>query len=241
VTRCVNLKTALAATTAVAAAGLMSAPSHAMFPALTIDVDVNNGAFTETWTPGATDLGGGDIRYTVGQAIPGVLTMTGLVDARPDPTHENGLYLGPDLNFTNETDQNMDLIITITLPVSSFDVPGNWGSISTWNLGGPLGSDPTLMTLPGDSLWKLFVDDTEVGSLYDDPSGMGGGTLSLFTSPIFGTSDPITDDISIRMAFSITPGATGGVNGAFGFNQIPAPGALALLGAAGLFARRRRR
>ncbi|HWB19138.1 MAG TPA: hypothetical protein VG711_02475 [Phycisphaerales bacterium] len=120
----------------------------------------------------------------------------------------------------------------------------NWTDSSSWSLGGPDGQ--TLTTLgfnnpgpDGDSLWTAMADGVDVNAIWDDPTGLSGSGSSLGVSSENGTIAAINSSIGIRLSFSLSAGGIATVSG--GFMLTPAPGAMALLGMAGLVKNRRRR
>ncbi|MHC5022341.1 MAG: PEP-CTERM sorting domain-containing protein [Planctomycetota bacterium] len=183
----------------------------------------NSGSFFQFNPVGAPELSGQP--FTIG----------GPINANNDIS--SNFLLSPNLNITNTSTQTLDFVIRMTWDVAhGTDV--NWNSSSAWTLGG--GPDPILFTLPGQSLWTLFIDSSPIDTLYDDPSGMGGGgDLVLNTDPISGSHGPVGSSMGIELAFSMTPGANAGVNGLFLIT--PAPGTLALLAVGAVVGRRRRR
>jgi hypothetical protein len=101
----------------------------------------------------------------------------------------------------------------------------------------------TLASLIGEPAWQAFIDGAPVMDLLDPLEitnpGIGSPPVAFENrGPEAGPADP-TDSISVRVAFSLTPGAAMSMTSVF--HVIPEPGALALLGVAGLARRRRRR
>lgn len=229
-----------------AVAGLLAfgASAHAGLGPLELDIQVTTNGGTPLYDSGpillpGTNLFGDFYQYDANNLVElqnqDFFTASGEINANNDISL-GGLSLGPVMNFVNTHNETLEFVVTLTREAAA-DFAVNWSTSSAWNLGG--GPDPELMTLPGQSLWTASVDGNVVGSLYDDPSGMGGGgDLDLSTDPINGSLPGVTGEMSITLAFQITPGADGGVNGILVL--VPAPGALAMLGL-GLVAPRRRR
>ena len=94
----------------------------------------------------------------------------------------------------------------------------------------------------GQSMWEALTDGTEVASLFDHPSELsftGPGTTSSSANLPAGSVGDVATSIGVNLNFTLSPGETLGITG--NFTIAPAPGALALLGIAGLAGRRRRR
>ena len=97
-------------------------------------------------------------------------------------------------------------------------------------------------------MWNATIDGLDAVSLFPNGSAFGGsnGPATVDSGPEFLSAAQLASlanqnpsNIGVRLDFDLTPGETVGFVGVFGF--IPAPGALALLGLAGLAGRTRRR
>ncbi len=160
---------------------------------------------------------------------------------------ENGLLpplLFHNMSYVNETNDTLEFIIDVRMPLTQALNGANieWIVDSGWNLGGP--NNPTVLSLQGMSLFSGFINGDLKGTQGDHPSGFGGGGGQLIfdPNPLTGNmAGPVTE-LSQRFAFSLSPGATLGIQGRVSVETIPAPAALPLLAIGGLaFGRRRRR
>lgn len=107
------------------------------------------------------------------------------------------------------------------------------------------------MVANGASIWNYMIDGADVADLFEAGPppyvlGFGNGAGSASTSSSLaatgqaaGLAGMHPNTMSIRLEFDLTPGEKATFNGSFGF--VPAPGAMALLGLAGLIGRGRRR
>jgi len=145
-------------------------------------------------------------------------------------------------------DNHLFFSIMVTLPISPLAV----GTSFFGNGGMTLTIDDSPNNFPGElksvggPMWNYRVNGSDVASLFPSGFVLGGsdgpttastsGNLSAAqTAPLVGMT-PTT--LGIRLDFDLTPGERVTFNGVFGF--VPTPGALALLGLAGLTSRRRR-
>lgn len=153
--------------------------------------------------------------------------------------------LATTLDIANRSDSPLRFTITLTTDsIAGFGSGvGEFTTTSSWNLSG--GPNPEFSSLSGMHLWTAsagYDGDAPwfVGELHPDPQSMNlddGLTIPAqsFSGLGFG-GDPLTQ-LSITLAFELSPGAVAGVNGMLS----PSPGGLALLGLAVLVGRRRRR
>jgi hypothetical protein len=173
-----------------------------------------------------------DPRYSASGSVQG-RTVNGAMPA----------LLGVSMTFTNTSASTLEFIIDYRMPLTA-----DYNSQVAWtaNLAGTLaGNDATLFTIENDHMFTGYVDSTTVGTKYPHPFGVfvGGGTAAFDDGgPISGFAADATEDLGIRLAFSLTPGDSATMNGSISMEKVaPAPGAAALLGFAGLVGTRRRR
>jgi len=155
--------------------------------------------------------------------------ITGEINASPT-TSPVPAFLNPTLNFANNSTESLWFLISITMPVAhTFDLPLSWASSASWTLTGP---NPELKTLEDTPLWSVSTDGNELGSLFPDETVMNNDNLNISDQMGGMLDNPVSDSMTINLAFKLSPNAVGGVNG--NFVILPAPGALAMLGIAGL-------
>lgn len=218
------------ASTAVLAWASLSAQAG-VIPNLELHVTETTTGYNQTFNPSGTS---GPLFYNYGVNVGNNdFSINGDINGSPDIDGPSPALLNTTLSFTNTSSSTLNFIVTMTLPMTT-NIPVSWNTSSSWVLTGP-SSGVELQTLPGMPLWATFIDGIEIASLYDDPSGMGGGgggPFNLNTDPKSGMFGPVTESIGIQLAFSLSPDATGGPTG--GFTLVPAPGAIVVL-AAGMF------
>lgn len=212
-------------------------------PNLSLEVIETTTGYAQTFNP-AGSLGPLFHTYDIAIDQPGAFTVNGSINANADiPTTPDGIpaLLSSTLSFTNNYSDTLNFIVTMTLSMDTGNTPVNWNTSASWVLTGP-SSGAELYTIPDMPLWAVSIDGTQVASLYDHGSGMGGsgsGPYDLSTYPKSGTFGAVEGSISIQLAFSLTPGATGGPTGAF--TLVPGPGAAVMFAGMALCGPRRRR
>ncbi|MCP3979025.1 MAG: hypothetical protein GY716_06790 [bacterium] len=152
-----------------------------------------------------------------------------------------------DLNFsvTNNTGGTETFIITADLPLlqtisGGSSVNGDFGGFV---LDGAAGS-PGFIQVTGDPVYTGLVDGLNaltLGSSFDFQSNNGVDFLPVLSSGALTGPENASSSIGIMLVFTLTDGDTITINSSFEIQALPAPGALALLGLAGLCGRRRRR
>jgi len=214
-------------------------------PVLEMDIqvfstaDTNAPVFDQVYNPDNTGPLGPAGSNAWGYEV-GVFTqnfnITGEVNASPT-TSPTFAFLNPTLNFANNSAESLWFMISIKMPIAHlFALPLEWASSASWTLTGP---NPELTTLEDTPLWSVSTDGNSTGSLFPDETVMNNDNLNISDEMSGLLDSPVTEYMMIDLAFELSPNAIGGVNGHF--SVIPAPGALALLGIAGLIGTTRRR
>ncbi|HRP62448.1 MAG TPA: hypothetical protein PK400_04065 [Phycisphaerales bacterium] len=234
-----------AACVAMTTVGAVASGALAGFvPGVSITLIVSDGGgviFSDTVNPGAIPIGpaGFHFPYAIGG---GAFEAYGAVNVNPKPNEFLNGYLNTVTHVKNNSGQllNFQVIITGDLDVASAPAL-DWTMGSTWSVEGP---NPLVWTAGGLPLARGYLNGGQIGSLYDAPSGMGGGTgpLNLNTSPISGNLPNGATSAGLRFAFDLSGNnnvAT--TNTEIFFTVIPAPAGLAIFGMFGMMGSRRRR
>jgi uncharacterized protein (TIGR03382 family) len=229
---------------AVAAFGLaLSAQAGIQDPGLSIQWSVNGSAVGTITPQGTYNPQTGFWSYSgqniVDDATGVVLSFSLLGD--PDP------QISGNLAVSNPALPVVSIVLVVTLPIApALPLPTQMLGSAALGLTTDAGGG-TLAALPGTPVWQGMIDGAPVGGT----SLLGGGVpLSLPGLGSIGTSDnfgipvmiagpPALNSIGIKIAFSLTQFDQASLTSTF--KVIPTPGALALLGVAGLGLRRRRR
>jgi hypothetical protein len=239
---------AVAVAATLIASGLLAASSHAgiIVPDLTMSVSANGGA-AQVFHPGGTSSGGTGYNWngSVGGANWGMLFN---IDGNTDP------IITSNITFTNNTANTNNYVIVVNLPVPGIAAPslmdGSVGGSVTDANGNGFAQGAALA---GSSMYVGLIDGNPVNTtaLLGFPyaatfAGPGTGGTAIIGPSSFGQPFPINGpavvgSIGIRLEFSLTAGDSIAMTSFFRVEPVPAPGALALLGLAGLAGGKRRR
>jgi len=200
-----------------------------------------------------SDSGDGNFAYG-GQWSNAVASIVYEVEANPGPgapgTRGAQLaFVNSSTDVTNNSAMTQQFTVFATLPVAGPIIPAVMGGSAQGGL--TAGSTAaTLAAAAGSSIYAGMIDFSVVGGseLFAAPTMISAspfGSESLgsasFGNPIPSAPAPdVLASIGVRFDFLLDPGATATLSGIFVVN-IPTPASLALFGAAGLFAARRRR
>jgi hypothetical protein len=152
-------------------------------------------------------------------------------------------FLSSAFTVTNTSMMTDTFVVTATTPVSAAGPLTASGSVSG-SVGDSSGGDgATVSSLPGSSLYEAFIDSSSIATLLDDPFSQSAPAFA--TSP-FGPGNfsglatgGVSTDIAITNVFELTQGDNASFTSTLVL--VPTPGALGLLGVAGLAMTRRRR
>lgn len=178
---------------------------------------------------------------------PGGMTATWNLLVSTDP------FIVGNIIFTNTGAETRDFFLNIVLPVSMTTSHSYVGGSVTGTVTDLNGNGAILSSIGDMGLYTAFTDfgtanRAIAGSLLSATTIAAGSFQSSSVGPAsFG--DPIpsllhgaaAENITVQFRFTLTAGDSASFTSIFVAEAIPAPGALALLGAAGLAGRRRRR
>ena len=182
-------------------------------------------------------------RVTGAATIANNFSIAWTLDLDPDP------FVSAFFTVQNLTGNLQPFTITTSLPTIGLGGPTTMFGSTTGTVGDgdfvqdQFGNGATVRTLIGAPYYEALVDGVGVRSLYPDfqqnsaPLGIVNAIPAInFT----GEAGPaLISNIGIRNRFELTPGDNASFTSTF--NIIPTPGAVGLLGVAGLAATRRRR
>lgn len=150
----------------------------------------------------------------------------------------------------SSTTETFQLIMTLAVGPHGPNTERS-GSVAATVTNNQFGGSGILSAINGGSVYTAWTDlvdpmtDPPAATLMDDP-------FSIEAATPFGSADDdqslsatvgpmVNNTISIMFEFDLTAGDSASVSGLFQIAAVPAPGAFALLGVAGLAGRRRRR
>lgn len=230
-------------------------------PAANASVDLQlkwwiDGTEVGNYSVPGTDIGNGVFNYAGNLVYTNpnnpfeVVNLGYNLNGKPDPGTglSNNVLISGNLAVENLFANGINIQLVVQLPIApAFPGSDMGGSaaigLTTNDDGGTLGS-------VGVPVWQALTDGTPVGpaaSLFFDPfaltnSGFGSNSTSAnfgIPNPISG--GPINNAIGIDINFSLTPSDQASITSVLNAVPVPGPGGLALLAAAGLVIRRRRR
>jgi len=167
----------------------------------------------------------------------------GPFSADDDPEGGDGVNLNSVFTVQNTHTSNLQFSILVSIDTLPADAIA-YGVGATNNLTSLTGENVTLSSTnefgAGAPIWSFLVDGSPIHSLYPAPYSLSTSTTQADTpADGFGLMSGVPSSIGIRLVFELSPGAEVLFNGTFQY--VPTPGALALLGLAGVIGRRRRR
>jgi hypothetical protein len=216
-------------------------------PALEISLSVNGGP-AQLFNPLGQSTGGDTWMWNPTYVDP-AWEMECNITADTDP------WVNSVIGFTNNTAVANLYTLTVTLPVPAILVPtvmgGSVGGSVTWNGAGGTGGILTYGTGgAGSALFNGQIDFANVLSILPAPGGVAGafpGNTVNIPATNVGLPGPtipgpmVAGFIGIQLQFILSAGDAVAISSYFEVQPIPAPAGLALLGLAGITARRRRR
>lgn len=230
-----STKKVLTAASMMGVLAITSAANAGMSPDVEVTVTASNG-YMQTLNPMGTPTGGMNPAeynhmFSMGDSD---FNIDFDFNADGDVDSMFGAFLGTGFTLMNNSDAKIDFTIEISLNLTGFISPtAMFGGNGQFTLTGDGGS---VSALPGTSLYSAFAGGNLVHSDFAAPFSQG--VPGNFGTNFGGLSQD-ADSLSAIFSFSLTDGEqlthTGSIGG------VPAPGALALLGIAGVAGRRRRR
>ena len=172
------------------------------------------------------------------------------LNGKPDPGVglSNNVLISGNLAVENLFTNNIGVQLLVELPVASSFPGSDMGGSAA--IGLTTNGDGGSLASVGVPVWQALTDGTPVGpvaSLFFDPfaltnSGFGSNSTSgNFGIPVPINGGPINSTIGIDINFSLTPADQASITSVVNAVPVPGPAGLALLAAAGLVIRRRRR
>jgi uncharacterized protein (TIGR03382 family) len=228
---------------AIGASLLLTVSSADAAPIVNFDIDVlgaTGGPYSNTFNQNGPIVAG-----SLGSTTPGEWSIDwGPFSADDDPgaTGGDGVNLNSVFTVQNTHTSNLQFSILISMDV----LPANasfYAIAGTNNLESLTAGNVTLSSTnafgAGLPIWSFLVDGGTHDTLFPAPYSLSTSGTQAQSADDLGPMAGTPSNIGIRLVFDLSPGAEINFNGTFQY--IPTPGALALLGLAGVIGRRRRR
>jgi len=164
-------------------------------------------------------------------------SLTGLWDAQWDWTFNPDPFVTNNFTLTNLSGSTQTFTITSIaniLPIGPASLTS--GSIDGSITDIPLYGGATISTVSGNALYTALIDGSTYQTLLDDPfsvtvPGSSGGSADVGPASFSNLLGPaITNDIGIRIQFSLTPGDSVSFTSVFSVAAVPVPAAIWLFG-----------
>jgi hypothetical protein len=202
----------------------------------TLFIGTDSELFSGTEKEGSIYLGGADALKKYGLDASGLTYFT--MEYNKDP------YVTGGFSFTNGTNITQTYVVIFQAPVAPAIVPSSLygGSMSASFTADPTAA--TVTTVPNTALYQGKIDGTTVLTFFNPNMSW---TTPAYSSATIGPANQlppalvgpaVMNNIAIQFTFTLTPGDTATMNGAF--VVIPEPATLALLGLGGLLVFRRK-
>lgn len=234
----------IATSSALAAIALTGLASAGNPPDVDIKITVDGNDYN--YAPAGAPVGGGYYKY-VGSDDSALDWATTWDFLGSNSTEAFYTLISGNFTFTNFSNATQEYDVWVVLHTTPDADPSKIGGSVA---GGTTGNEDggTLSTIDDETpLWSAYMDAAFMaGLIYDTSATAGPFDSASIGNDAFGQpipdmdAGPLGDTISIRLQFTLTAGDQASFTSVFVLQSVPAPGAIALMGLAGLGGRRRR-
>lgn len=230
-------------TTAIAATLLASSAASAAISANAATINLSaNGAAQTLNSNNTTDLGDGRFAHTGFWASNGMLVQwSNLITSYSVVNGVETAYVSGGFTIKNNN-ATTPLVLDLSVLMAGSMGAGATYAGSAGGQGVNFSFSPgSLGSTAGAPVWAGLVNGTQVGGVITSTQTVNPFSLASFAPQSFnGSAGSVTSGVGMRLRLSISAGMESSFSGAFSVS-VPAPGAVALAGAAGLLGGRRRR
>jgi hypothetical protein len=228
---------------AAAAAASIGLAGSAFANDVTFQLIIDDGP-VQNFAPAGLDVGNGVFNYAQTEFGPGYSVGWDINAKAFDQP-----FISGNIVVSNTSLDTIKFQFTVHLPIGVAILPSSLiGGSVAGGLTTPLGGG-FLNSVDNTPVWQAFIDGNLAASLLEAPfaaNKFGAGSVGIgpesFGSPIPSQPGPsIQESLAITLTFELSAGAQASFTSVFTAVVIPAPGAFALLGLAGLVGRGRRR
>lgn len=230
-------------TTAIAATLLASSAASAAISANAATINLSaNGAAQTLNSNNTTDLGDGRFAHTGFWASNGMLVQwSNLITSYSVVNGVETAYVSGGFTIKNNN-ATTPLVLDLSVLMAGSMGAGATYAGSAGGQGVNFSFSPgSLGAVSGAPVWAGLVNGSQVGGVITSTQTVNPFSLASFAPQSFnGSAGSVTSGVGMRLRLSISAGMESSFSGAFSVS-VPAPGAVALAGAAGLLGGRRRR
>jgi len=230
-------------TTAIAAMLLASSAASAAISANAAVINLSANGAAQTINNSTTDLGDGRFAHTGFWINNGMLVQwSNLITSYSVVNGVETAYVSGGFTIKNNN-ATTPLVLDLSVLMA-----GSMGADATYagSAGGQVVnfsfSPGSLGAVAGAPVWAGLVNGSQVDGAITSTQTVNPFSLATFSPQSFnGSAGSVTNGVGMRLRLSISAGMESSFSGAFAVTSVPAPGAVALVGAAGLLGGRRRR
>lgn len=230
-------------TTAIAATLLASSAASAAISANAATISLSaNGSAQALNTNNTIDLGDGRFAHTGLWASNGMhVQWSNLITSYSVVNGVETAYVSGGFTIKNNN-TSTPLVLDLSVLMAGSMGAGATYAGSAGGQGVNFSFSPgSLGAVSGAPVWAGLVNGSQVGGAITSTQTVNPFSLASFAPQSFnGSAGSVTSGVGMRLRLSISAGMESSFSGAFSVS-VPAPGALALAGAAGLLGGRRRR
>jgi MYXO-CTERM domain-containing protein len=230
-------------TTAIAATLLASSAASAAISANTATINLSANGAAQTVSNNATDLGDGRFAHSGFWASNGMLVQwSNLITAYTVVNGVETAYVSGGFTIKNNN-ATTPLVLDLSVLMAGSMGAGATYAGSAGGQGVNFSFNPgSLGATAGAPVWAGLVNGAQVGGVITSTQTVNPFSLASFAPQSFnGSAGSVSGGVGMRLRLSISAGMESSFSGAFSVTSVPAPGAVALAGAAGLLGGRRRR
>lgn len=232
-------------TTAIAATLLASSAASAAISANAASISLSANGAAQTVSNNAVDLGDGRFAHTGSWASNGMIVQwSNLITSYTVVNGVETAYVSGGFTIKNNN-ASTPLVLDLSVLMA-----GSMGASATYaGSAGGQGvnfsfNQGSLGAVSGAPIWAGLVNGAQVGGALTSTQAVNPFSLASFAPQSFnGSAGSVNSGVGMRLRLSISAGMESSFSGAFSVSStaVPAPGAMALAGAAGLLGGRRRR
>jgi hypothetical protein len=229
-------------TATIAATLLASSAASAAISASTATINLSANGATQTVSNNTTNLGDGRFAHTGFWAANGMMVQwNNLITSYSAVNGVETAYVSGGFTIKNNS-TSTPLVLDLSVLMAGTMGAGATYAGSAGGQGVNFSFNPgSLGSTAGAPVWAGLVNGSQVGGVITSTQTVNPFSLASFAPQSFnGSAGSVTSGVGMRLRLSISAGMESSFSGAFSVSSVPAPGAVALAGAAVRLGSRRR-